>query len=921
MLQNFIRSFFLGIDNIVYGLLSVIFQLILDLSDFELFSNATIKSFSNRIYLILGLVMIFKLIISFIQILIDPNKMDDKEQGVTGILRRVVISLLLIVFIRPIFTAAKDLQKPLLNVLPRVILAVPVDRTGADGVMYQEGSMLSYYSFLPFFYYINNDCNDGELSFDRSSGKIQSVSDITETILNSKCTSSTDPNGYKYRYQFFISTLVGGFLIYVLVTIALKIAIRAIKFSLCEILAPIPIASYIDPKTSKQSFDKWVETTIKVYIDLFTRLMVVYFIVYIFQLLFVPPNGGASIFQSLIVKYPNDPFRGLLVSLFIIIGLLYFAKEMPKFVSGMLGIPEGFSDIGDMFKGQGWKALGATAGAAAAPLTTALGNYKYARQNGDGRARALLSAAAGGGAALGRGAAAIANKKGFNDSFWNNVATTTGNAHRRANERAIKRQLREENDERNVAYERSISALHNNYTTERNTLRARLNNLMNGDKDYQKRMNILQQKEEGLMNGLTTAEGEVNNARSRVQSAQSARDIAETTLTNARNNHTVSGTNLTAAKNKFDTAQNALTAARDNLNTLNNGLRRAEREYRDAQQFGTELDINAAENRLRIMKNQVDRAQTAFNSAQANVDNERLNLDRAQTAFNNTEALVNRNQMAYDRADANLTAANADLTARQQAYDAAQADYDENHKNLANLLKQYDELMGRIDDVNNQINTIDTREQADLAKLELNKPREINPTRDTLQNALNRAQGLSAVTGSTYVETSQQLSAARSSYYTGEAMKKLKEEGSKVTKVFTLTDGHGHTINATYSDVASALSDLQRGQTPTFNGEPFKGNAADLQELFSLVEKNAAIEYINMVDRGEIRNTTIEEGNKQVAAMLAGLQIDDETRNRLIKDFKADKGKFYKSLSDVSKTLETHGKRLQAYERVKKDKT
>ena len=108
-----------------------------------------------------------------------------------------------------------------------------------------------------------------------------------------------------------ISTLVGAFLIYVLVTVALKIAIRAIKLSLCEILAPIPIVSYIDPKTSKQSFDKWVETSIKTYLDLFTRLAVVYFIIYVFTLLFTSQNSGLTKFQELIGQYNGDTGRAL----------------------------------------------------------------------------------------------------------------------------------------------------------------------------------------------------------------------------------------------------------------------------------------------------------------------------------------------------------------------------------------------------------------------------------------------------------------------------------------------------------------------------------------------------------------------------------------------------------------------------------
>lgn len=64
--------------------------------------------------------MLFKIIISFIQILINPDKMDDKEQGVGNILMRVVISLLLIVLVPSIFSLARQLQSYIIPIIPKV---------------------------------------------------------------------------------------------------------------------------------------------------------------------------------------------------------------------------------------------------------------------------------------------------------------------------------------------------------------------------------------------------------------------------------------------------------------------------------------------------------------------------------------------------------------------------------------------------------------------------------------------------------------------------------------------------------------------------------------------------------------------------------------------------------------------------------
>ena len=85
-----IRHLFMLIDTGIYFLIENLFQLILDLANVKIFSDSVISDFANRIYIILGLIMIFKLMISFIQYIVNPEKMSDKEQGVTNILKRVI---------------------------------------------------------------------------------------------------------------------------------------------------------------------------------------------------------------------------------------------------------------------------------------------------------------------------------------------------------------------------------------------------------------------------------------------------------------------------------------------------------------------------------------------------------------------------------------------------------------------------------------------------------------------------------------------------------------------------------------------------------------------------------------------------------------------------------------------------------------
>ena len=359
---NALRSLFSWIDQGVYGLVEILFQLILDLANVRIFSDSVISEFANRLYIILGLIMVFKLMISFIQIIVNPEKMDDKEQGISNILKRVIISLVLIVLVPSIFDLARTVQDYVIPVIPRVLLGKNLSGENSDITMSDAGRTMAFQSFLAFFDYDNPSCNDGSIygitSSDSNSDNVI-IYDVATAHKHIKDddTCSTDEYSYKYKYTILLSTALGVYLLYTLISIAVYVAIRALKLAICEFIAPIPIASYIDPKTSKQSFDSWVKVSVQTYLDLFISLIGVYFIAFVLTTLFNNPETLTTMYG----KLGGSTRRATLVTIFIIIGLLKFAKDFPKFLTNLLGFKEG-GILGDVLKMAGGLAS-ATGGA------------------------------------------------------------------------------------------------------------------------------------------------------------------------------------------------------------------------------------------------------------------------------------------------------------------------------------------------------------------------------------------------------------------------------------------------------------------------------------------------------------------------------------------------------------------------------
>ena len=357
------RKFLIQIDRFVYGFVETILQLIIDLSKVEIFTQTTINTFAKRIYVILGLLMIFKMMVSFIQILIDPDTLTDKEKGAGAILKRVIIALIMIVLVPSIFSTARKIQTYILPIIPRVIMGVTTEDDGT-GISTESkiGKTMAWYSFLPFFDYAGT-CDDGSIiSYDTdidnttSDVTISSVKDAYDYINRKDKSCGSGDYHYMYEHKFLISTIVGAYLAFTLVQVAINIAIRALKFGICEFIAPIPIASYVDPKTSKQTFDKWVSISIKVYLDLFIQLIVVYFVAFVFSTYFADSEN----FEVVVANTGGNFWRAALVYLFIIIGLIRFAKQFPKFLSDLLGLNSDGA-IGEIFKGA-WTSARETGG-------------------------------------------------------------------------------------------------------------------------------------------------------------------------------------------------------------------------------------------------------------------------------------------------------------------------------------------------------------------------------------------------------------------------------------------------------------------------------------------------------------------------------------------------------------------------------
>lgn len=325
------RTIFALIDWVFYNFISILMQAIFDIANFTL-SEDIFEKLIDRVYLILGIFMLFKLTISLLTYLVNPDKISDKENGIGKLSIRVILVLVMLIMIPSGFQLLNEVQNALLPSIPRLILNSNAGDS-SNNIVSTNGEKIAV-SIYGAFYYDNPECVGGDPTGITPYNQSTVTLDYMLSNVNLSCQTNNDKSMYQYEYTPVISTIAGGFMCYVLIGICITVAIRMFKMMILRMIAPIPIISYIDPKSSKDgAFSKWVKTLFTTWLELFINLGILYLIIFLIDKLLFSSAG-----QLVAAVKDLGWIRGSFFIVFIILGLFAFARQAPKFIMDALGI-------------------------------------------------------------------------------------------------------------------------------------------------------------------------------------------------------------------------------------------------------------------------------------------------------------------------------------------------------------------------------------------------------------------------------------------------------------------------------------------------------------------------------------------------------------------------------------------------------
>ncbi len=173
------------------------------------------------------------------------------------------------------------------------------------------------------------------------------------------------------EYYWGVSTICGLFALYSFVSFTIDMGVRSAKLAFYQIIAPIPIILQILPKF-KSTYQNYIKSLITTFIEVFIRIAVVYIVVYIICHLTDMFSTSATLWENQNLNLGERMFALAL----LIMGLIIFAQQAPKFISDSLGFSSAMGDFKSL--GQKLREGGAfaAAGIAGAGIGGAIHGYK-----------------------------------------------------------------------------------------------------------------------------------------------------------------------------------------------------------------------------------------------------------------------------------------------------------------------------------------------------------------------------------------------------------------------------------------------------------------------------------------------------------------------------------------------------------------
>ncbi|MBO6244351.1 MAG: hypothetical protein J6O41_07325 [Clostridia bacterium] len=335
-MENIFRSLSFTITQLVYPLISYLYNIFELIAKNQFFTNSDIEALSQNIYIIISACMLFTLGLKLLSAIVNPDALDGESGGkgtkrtAKSIFFSILIALFLIILIPIGFNwlytiQSNDKETGILDrhLVEKIVLGTD---TTEDHV---PGQILASYAFASFCHpretvSVESIANDGGNLYNLAiTENIEYIRDM-DGVINSK----TDGE-YDIEYHAILSPAVGLFLTYEMILICIDIALRSIKLGLLQLITSVVLCGYV--VAGSDLLKRWAKEVMSTYLIVYIKIAAMSFMVY-----------GLSLLEGFLdrLDFADDSAgfwsRGL-IRVFVIIGLLQLVRQLPDLINKIFG--------------------------------------------------------------------------------------------------------------------------------------------------------------------------------------------------------------------------------------------------------------------------------------------------------------------------------------------------------------------------------------------------------------------------------------------------------------------------------------------------------------------------------------------------------------------------------------------------------
>lgn len=354
-IASFFFSILLTLNAIIYSFISYIYNIFLILAGGgRIFDDTQIGDMVSRIYVIIGVIVLFLVAYSLLKSMVNPDEAFKGKKSPVNIIKDVLISIVLISIVPYIFDFAFEFQNSLLinNTIGKIIAGSATG--GNEDTIRMGGYKMAEGVWQAFIHPADGMCAT-EVE------EINKVKEVTgepcEVIYLSDGTSyatmwknAEDSTTFwemaglakpiiddKVTYLFFFDIVTGIFVLFVMISYCLDMALRLVKLAVYELIAPLPILARIIPhEQAGKIFSNWLKATLSTFAEVFIRIAILYFAVIIIA------TVGSSLdnlfLDGAFATEGALPFTRLIAQMLIIVGIVLFVKQAPEIIKEITGL-------------------------------------------------------------------------------------------------------------------------------------------------------------------------------------------------------------------------------------------------------------------------------------------------------------------------------------------------------------------------------------------------------------------------------------------------------------------------------------------------------------------------------------------------------------------------------------------------------